>query len=347
MVLPRNTRVKYVIKHACLSLSLSSLTLAFALAVQADAQTAPTGQSRSEVAAKVGQQKVYAKDVTRLLSMLTKNRKLPSQSLPQLHAETLEQIVRQRLVQIRLKRLGKLASREMIESELKKQEDRLSAQKRTLDEVLAARGITMPEYRRDLRWELSWKKFSTEEIADEQLEAYFKQHRPHYDGSQVRASHVLLRPIHREDAHEVAQIIGRARKLREQITAGKISFADAAKEHSDGPSASQGGDLGFFPRRGVMVESFARAAYDLQRGDVSGPVATQFGVHLIQVTDTRPGTRTWAQSREQLQTAVANGLFRQLADEEREETPVQYTGKVAHFDPETGAVVRAGATPPK
>jgi peptidyl-prolyl cis-trans isomerase SurA len=255
----------------------------------------------------------------------------------------LEQIIQQRLVQVHLRRLDKLASRETVDSALQKQEDRLSAQKRTLDDVLAARGISMPEYRRDLRWELSWKKFAAEEIADEQLEAYFKEHQRHYDGSQVQASHILLRPVHGEDLREVAQMISRARTLREQITAGKISFADAAKAHSDGPSASQGGDLGFFPRKGVNVESFARAAYDLKRGDVSQPVVTQFGVHLIQVTNVRPGTRTWTHSREQLQTAVANDLFRQLADEERQQTPVAYSGKIAHLDPETGAVVQAGA----
>ncbi len=222
-----------VIKHACLPLSLSSLILAFALAVPAHAQTEPTSQPRAEVAAKIGQQRVYAKDVTRLLSMLTKNRKLPSQSLPQLRAEMLEQIVRQRLVQIHLKRLGKVASREMIESELKKQEDRLSAQKRTLADVLAAQGITMAEYRRDLRWELSWKKFSAEEITDEQLEAYFKQHRLHYDGSQVRASHILLRPVHRENAREVAQI------RPGRINQGKLSC--------DGVSEFQASSLGSGP----------------------------------------------------------------------------------------------------
>ena len=88
---------------------------------------------------------------------------------------------------------------------------------------------------------------------------------------EVRASHILVKT---EDE---------AKSLLEEIKGGK-SFADAAKEVSLCPSGRDGGDLGFF-RRGVMVKPFEDAAFALKNiGDISEPVQTQFGRHLIQMT---------------------------------------------------------------
>lgn len=89
---------------------------------------------------------------------------------------------------------------------------------------------------------------------------------------EVRASHVLVKT---EDE---------AKKLREDINAGKISFEDAARQISLCPSGHEGEDLGFF-KRGVMVKPFEDAAFAMKEiGEVSEPVETQFGWHLIQLT---------------------------------------------------------------
>lgn len=88
---------------------------------------------------------------------------------------------------------------------------------------------------------------------------------------EVRASHILVKS---EDE---------AKKLLEEIKGGK-SFADAAKEVSLCPSGRDGGDLGFF-KKGVMVKPFEDAAFAMKEiGEISDPVQTQFGWHLIQLT---------------------------------------------------------------
>lgn len=89
--------------------------------------------------------------------------------------------------------------------------------------------------------------------------------------TEVKASHILVKT---EDE---------AKKLYEEIKGGK-GFADAAAEVSLCPSGSVGGDLGFFSR-GMMVKPFEDAAFELEVGELSQPVQTQFGWHLIQVTD--------------------------------------------------------------
>lgn len=88
---------------------------------------------------------------------------------------------------------------------------------------------------------------------------------------EVKASHILV-----ETEQE-------AINLREEILSGKL-FEDVASENSLCPSGAEGGDLGFFGR-GQMVGEFEKAAFDLNVGELSHPVRTNFGWHLIIVTD--------------------------------------------------------------
>ena len=87
----------------------------------------------------------------------------------------------------------------------------------------------------------------------------------------IRASHILVKTEEE------------AKKLLEEIKNG-ADFAKLASEHSMCPSGRDGGDLRFFGR-GMMVKPFEYAAFALKKGEVSEPVETQFGWHLIKLTD--------------------------------------------------------------
>jgi parvulin-like peptidyl-prolyl isomerase len=86
----------------------------------------------------------------------------------------------------------------------------------------------------------------------------------------IRASHILV------DKHS------QALKIIEELKAGR-DFKDLARQYSTCPSGKRGGDLGFFGR-GQMVKEFERMAFALKVGEVSDPVKTQFGYHLIKKT---------------------------------------------------------------
>lgn len=90
--------------------------------------------------------------------------------------------------------------------------------------------------------------------------------------SEIRASHILV--------NTEAQ----AKEIYENIKSGKEDFAQAAMEYSSCPSKRKGGDLGYFGK-GKMVRPFEEAAFVLKKGELSEPVETQFGWHLILVTD--------------------------------------------------------------
>ena len=91
--------------------------------------------------------------------------------------------------------------------------------------------------------------------------------------NEVRASHILVGSRKEAD------------KLLNKLRAG-ARFEDLAKKHSTCPSGRKGGDLGYF-RRGMMVREFETAAFSMNPGEVSAPVQTQFGFHLIKVVDKR------------------------------------------------------------
>ncbi|MBC8412641.1 MAG: peptidylprolyl isomerase [Nitrospira sp.] len=107
-------------------------------------------------------------------------------------------------------------------------------------------------------------------------------------GSQVKASHILV-------ASEEEAV-----KLKARIAAGE-DFAALAKEFStDKGSALKGGDLGFFGR-GQMVPEFERAAFSLAPGNISDPVKSRFGFHIVKVTDTKEGdAANFDQSKESI-----------------------------------------------
>jgi peptidyl-prolyl cis-trans isomerase C len=90
---------------------------------------------------------------------------------------------------------------------------------------------------------------------------------------EVRARHILVKT--EEEAKEIVK----------QLKAG-ADFNELAKKSSDGPSAQTGGDLGYFSR-GQMVKPFEDVAFSLQKGQISEPVQTEFGWHVIKVEDKR------------------------------------------------------------
>jgi len=124
-------------------------------------------------------------------------------------------------------------------------------------------------------------------VSEEESQSFYKGHPELFKAAeQVRASHILVKI----DAQADEATRGEARKkietVEQQLQKGQ-DFATLAKDFSDCPSKAQGGDLGYFTR-GKMVKPFEDAAFGLKTGEVSEIVETQFGYHLIKVTDRKP-----------------------------------------------------------
>lgn len=121
-------------------------------------------------------------------------------------------------------------------------------------------------------------------VTEEKKTAHYAENREKYvQEEQVKASHILLLFGEGETEEEKQKKLVKAGELRQEALQG-ADFATLATENSGCPSAKNGGDLGWFGRN-RMVEPFEEAAFAMQVGDVSGVVETQFGYHVIKLTD--------------------------------------------------------------
>ncbi|MEX0729223.1 MAG: SurA N-terminal domain-containing protein [Aquisalimonadaceae bacterium] len=146
------------------------------------------------------------------------------------------------------------------------------------------------------------------EISDDDLRERYEQIKDRrFTEAQTRqVRHILVQLPENADAESEQAAQERIESLRSRIEAGE-SFADVAREASDdSASASRGGDLGDVVR-GDMVEAFEEAAYSLAPGELSEPVRTRFGFHLIEVTAVQGGETTpFDEVRDQLRAELAD-----------------------------------------
>lgn len=140
-------------------------------------------------------------------------------------------------------------------------------------QALEQYGLTEESLKKDIKTELILRKIAGEQISisDEEARAYFKENQQNYNiPEQVEARHILVDT--REEAEEILELLKSGR-----------DFAELAGEYSkDTLSAEQGGSLGFF-QRGEMVPEFEEAAFSLPVNQVSDPIETTYGFHIIEV----------------------------------------------------------------
>ena len=155
---------------------------------------------------------------------------------------------------------------------------------------LAMMGVSRPEIRQEMELGIAIERLMESrggpggEPTEADMRAFYDDNPGQFQQPpQVKASHILFmvqadggeaeKAAKRQEAEEVLAEIG-----------GGADFAALATEHSDCPSSSKGGDLGYFGR-GAMVPPFEEAAFGLEPGEMSGIVETRFGYHIIKVED--------------------------------------------------------------
>jgi len=281
------------------------------------------------VAAIVNDEPILVSEVERELKRVLGARPVAEQARRRLQAKTLDQLIRRRLILQSLQSSGQGASATEIDLAMGQLRKQLQQRELTLEEHLQQQGLSEAELRRVLEWQVGWQRFLARYLTDANLQAYFDRHRRDFDGTRLRVAHILIKPPGIDSSEAIAAL----RRLREEITNGTISFEEAARQHSAAPTAATGGDIGFIARREPMPESFSRAAFALDEGELSEPVVSPFGVHLIRCLAIEPGQKGWADVRDELTAAVTAYLFAWSSDRQLPQARIEFTGVTPHFLP--------------
>lgn len=198
-----------------------------------------------------------------------------NETLVQAYGEkTLETMIDDKIVALEVKKEKISVSKEEIDEEFEVFVENAGGED-AFNAAMEQSGITEKVFKEDIKQYLSIRKLMEPriKITDEEIEAYFEENKAAFGTEEeVEASHILV-----EDEKL-------AKEIAEKLKDGG-DFAELAKEHSEDPgSAEHGGEVGFFPR-GQMMPEFEEAAFSMKVDTISDLVKTDYGYHIIHVTD--------------------------------------------------------------
>lgn len=277
------------------------------------------------IAARVNGSPIYTADVEYELARALGRRQVAESVREQLRSETLEQLVRRQLVLEWLAERKQAATEADVDLMLQRLSKQLEARGSTLNEHLDEIGFSEPRLRARFRWTLSWDRLLDRYLTDENLERFFEQHRRDFDGTLMRVAHILWKV---DASQDTAPFVREAEKVREKLVAGELDFATAARTYSAAPTAERGGEIGWIERHEPMPAAFSNAAFQLDPGEISQPVITSFGVHLIHCIEIAPGQKTWKDARGELEREVAKFIFRWASDQRRAKAQIELVGNI-------------------
>ena len=272
---------------------------------------APTGKvelppppAREVIAARVNGQPIPELAVYRGLL------RVPPQRREESRKDVIKYLIDNAIVDQYLTQLKIQVEAKEVQEHINKLKAEAVTRKQDFADILKALLIDENELRAELTNSLRWDKFVLQQGQEKVLEQFFGQNVDMFNGSRVRARHILIpipegkkdealakitaikKSIEAEVATSVAAVPPKADPLvreKERAKALEAAFVKAAMADSTCPSKRDGGDLEFFRRVGDMVEPFARAAFALKQYQMSEPVATEFGYHLILSIDHKDG----------------------------------------------------------
>ena len=252
------------------------------------------------------------------LTMQRIGEQVPPQQLPQLQQQMYTRVkndlINAKLIESAVKTSDIQVSEADIEAELTAIRGSLPEGK-TLEELLAVQENTLTELKSDIRNQLASRTLFEQQVigvtdANEvDAKTFYDENPTNFQTpEQVTAGHILIAVS--EDSSEDPKAT--LEEIRASIIAGEASFEEAAAAHSSCPSSANGGSLGTFGK-GQMVPEFEIAAFTQEVGEVGDIVETQFGYHIIQVSErTEEGTIAFQTAKNQIIEFLTNQSKQQV-----------------------------------
>jgi peptidyl-prolyl cis-trans isomerase C len=301
-----------------------SIGLALGGLVVATLASAQTPPEPSVVAATVNGETITLAEVDALLKHTLP---LTAAQQRQMRIEVLADMVDDLLLRQFLRKNGPKVDPAEIDAQLQAFGQKLKAEGSSLEEFYKQTGQTEAQVREAWTSAMQLSGYVKSIVTDEQLKAYYQANKDHFDRVEVKVRHIVIRAGKKTSPAERAAAKAKLEALRAEIAAGKLDFATAAKKFSHCPSASAGGDIGYILRKGGLVdENFARAAFALKVNEISEVVETDFGYHLLQVVDRKPGIpSTYEKSATDVLDTYTDDFRAELLTKLRKEARIQIT----------------------
>lgn len=246
--------------------------------------------------ARVNGRAIDAIELRRAKKVLLRGQSVPAEQQAALDKQVMDQLISAELLyqaaaKLELKDLDKQIDDKLAQGKARfKNEDEFK-------KILSEMEMNEKELREYTRKDLLISRFietafvSKVAVPEADIRAFYDKNPDKFKRDEaVKASHILLGVDSKASVDEKTKAREKAEKLRKEL-AGGADFATLAKGNSTCPSSQQGGDLGFFGK-GQMVPSFEKAAFALKPGEISDVVETQFGYHIIKLTEKKPAELT-------------------------------------------------------
>jgi parvulin-like peptidyl-prolyl isomerase len=275
--------------------SLLALILATALVPSASANTRLDG-----IVAVVNSEPITRHELTLAVApyvdKASTNGVLSAEDRTRLEAEILAGMINDMLVVDEAKRMGLEAKRDQVDAQLSRLKEANKWSDDQLAEALKSHGFgSLAAYRERMERELlknqvmSIKVASRVKVDEAEVERAYAQELSDGTVQERRAAHILIKLDTYATESQFTAAEKKLSVVRDKALAGEVTFEELARRHSEDGSAAGGGDLGWFGR-GELDPAFETVAFRLSKGEVSPPIRTPFGVHLVKLVGVRQKT---------------------------------------------------------
>ena len=268
------------------------------------------GAKAAEINGVIITKKQFEKELNIHLERVARQgRQLPDSQLASLKKDILDGLIERELLYQESQNAGIKVKQEAIDKQLTDIKKRFPSDDQ-FKSALAQMNLTEVEVRTQIARGLAIRELIDQKITsnititDAQTKAYYDSNPEMFnEPEQVKASHILIKVDPGAAEAQKTESRKKIETVQQKVKNGD-DFGQLAKEFSEGPSKTRGGDLGYF-RRGQMVKPFEDAAFAMQKNEVSDIVETRFGYHLIKVYDKKPAKKlAYADVKEKLTERV-------------------------------------------
>ncbi|MFP4490803.1 MAG: peptidylprolyl isomerase [Spirochaetaceae bacterium] len=223
------------------------------------------------------------------MQYMQQGQQIQGQQLEQMRGQVLDYLIDQEVLYQIAEEEGYTASDEQVEQQISQFKQQAGGEEE-FNAALEQQGMSPEDLEKDIRKQVVLQQFIQENfesgisVSDEEARDFYEENPDYFtQQEQVEAKHILVSAEEDASEEEVEEAREKIEDIQDELESGK-DFEEVARESSEGPSAEDGGSLGFI-QKGQMVPEFEETAFSLQSGETSDIIRTQFGFHIVKVTD--------------------------------------------------------------